>query len=408
MAIISVLLHHGGQLPFHSEWQRAWNSLVSFGYFGGELFLVMSGYFMTASLLKVRDGRRTLGTQYLYRYVRLAPLYFIALAVCVGVIPFCAAAFSGRPLGEFLPRAESVALYAVCMSNVSIAAYGPTNLFDITWTLNVQEQVYLLWIPAVAFAPRRWLTALCLAAIALAAVARPVAFGLGLDHQTIHVLAPFRMDALAVGSLLAILRDTGAIPRRNFTRLALIATVAFAAVLVAFPIHASGWYVRFGYTAMAGLGALWLLAGLTVDPSSRTGRLFGHPWLRWYGQRSYAIYLFHYPVYFALIAITWKLLGRPYQYGMTSQSTLNAVLGLVTVFACVPVAWLAWYFVERPIERFRKGPAPVSVPAPETKRIRLDELQTQALPAVVRAPRPPRVYDDEDALTPPMGMAAFS
>jgi peptidoglycan/LPS O-acetylase OafA/YrhL len=375
------------------------------------MFLILSGYFMTASLIKVRQGHRPLGSIYRQRYLRLAPLYLLTLLFFLTALPIAGAAFSGRSVFEFLPRTESLIYYLFGSANLSAARFGFVSLFDVTWTLSVQEQFFLLWIPAATFLPRRALTAVAIAVIAVAVFARPLAASFGVSPVSIHVLTPFRMDALAIGALIALAghRTEGRVPTVP-PAAAFAALAGFTVLLFICPFQHASWYPRIGYTLLGAVATLCVLAVFSLRTGSLTHRILSAPPLVWYGQRSYAIYLLHGPVLYALRTIGWVVAGKSYERGMMKPTDTSWVLGLVTVFACVPVAWLAWRFVERPIERIRKGPAttPAPVPAPETKRISTEDLGTAVSPALAATSQPARVYDDEDALTPPMGMTALA
>ena len=391
LAIIAVVIHHGTLTSSDlTSWFREWNSVISLGFFGGQLFLTLSGYFMTVTLLKARRDSRSIGSIYATRMIRLAPLYWIVFVLTCLVQPFAYQFLTGRSAGNFIPQWDSAALYAFFSANISIALHGFQSPFDVTWTLAVQEQFYLLWIPAIYFLPRSWHVRLGVLVLLVSILGRPIAFAIGISPTTIHVLTPFRMDAIAVGGLVAIAQLSGWVPSKMTGIGTLVASLAFLIVLTLFPHQGSTWHPVVGYTAMDVLSYLWLASMLIVPSTSFAGRLLSIPALRWYGRHSYAIYLLHMPTFSGLYAVYWFLIARHSPENSTAMA--RVAIGFFNVVACIPIAWLAWRIVERPMEkckdRLRKrAELPVYCPAPDTKKIASSERPTQIDVTPVSAPQ---------------------
>jgi peptidoglycan/LPS O-acetylase OafA/YrhL len=367
LAILSVVIHHGCMISQETDFGRMWNQVVSLGYFGGELFLVMSGYFMTMSLLKVRTRQQTVRSVYRRRYIRLLPLYWLAFVVCSLLIPIVAAAATGKPLGFYLSAWPNLLLQTVFGTNISMLFDPAPRLFATTWTLCVQEQVYLAWIPLCLLLPERMLKPACIVMIVAAAILRIAAAAWPPANSWIHIMPVFRMDAIAIGSLVAILAAEKHVPRIPYVvRLAVLATVLWAVALAFIPNMHEPFWLATRYLALAGLGALWLLTGLNVMEDVKLGRVLAHPWLAWYGRRSYSIYLFHGVVQMALFFVANKLAGVSFDAGLMPRSWLTAAMGVVSIVALVPVAWLSHRFIEQPLEAWRK---PIVPPAPETGKL---------------------------------------
>ncbi len=91
-----------------------------------------------------------------------------------------------------------------------------------------------------------------------------------------------------------------------------------------------------GFLVVAALAAL--VVGSAGHPASRLGRLLGSPPLRWLGDRSYAIYLWHWPV---------CVLTRPGQ-DIPVTGWANTALRVAIVIA---LAETSYWLIERPIRR---------------------------------------------------------
>src|SRR5262249_48342782 len=82
------------------------------------------------------------------------------------------------------------------------AAYQHPVL-DVSWSLAIEEQFYLLWPLVVWLVPRRPLRWVCVGVVAAAWLARAVAWAVGWNWIQIYVFPLCRMDGLALGALLA-------------------------------------------------------------------------------------------------------------------------------------------------------------------------------------------------------------
>jgi hypothetical protein len=83
-----------------------------------------------------------------------------------------------------------------------------------------------------------------------------------------------------------------------------------------------------------------LVIGVTIHPGSQLQSILGVEPLRWVGERSYAIYLWHYPV----IVLTTPLNAPP-----------NALRALLQIAATFLIAALSWRYIEEPVRHGALG-----------------------------------------------------
>lgn len=205
------------------------------------------------------------------------------------------------------------------------------------------------WVGARRHATHRWMLGTVVAGVG-ASLALAAAAGLS-DADAAYYSTPARGWELGVGVILAILA-----PR--FPRLgSRVRTVLGFAALVALELAAVAW-LQESYPLPAGLlpvgGAAALIVAGTGGTSSVT-RAFGSAPLRWVGDRSYSLYLWHFPI------LVFMLVAQPSgHWDVVAESLVLTVI----------VASLSYRFVERPVSALlrRPGPAVAADPAPGRPR----------------------------------------
>lgn len=323
LAALAILVNH---LPFS-------NRLTHLGAYGVDLFFVLSGYLITAIILRDGDSKGFLAAFYVRRSLRIWPIYYLMLVVVILVNP----AFHPRF------RLDGWPWYAAYIQGIP-RYWGETPppftpLYDHTWTLALEEQYYLLWPALILLLGRRSVVPLALGFAAVATIAR----ARGVSDR----LLLGRCDGFALGGLLAgLLVDLDRVrarPREAIRGFSLaLAGVAGLWLLVSLTgvgkvpgSAASGqWYgslrvlaVTLCFTALIGL----ILVGAGSRPLAplRDRRLSA------LGQISYGLYLYHYPIYFLADA----LIGPTPVWGIS----------LLKIGTSLVVAWLSWTFIETPI-----------------------------------------------------------
>ena len=328
-AVVVVILFHAG-LP------------VPGGFVGVDVFFVISGFVITAMLMRewANHGRIRFGTFYLRRFRRLTP----ALALTVSVTMLLAV-FLLSPLGPQETAAETGLGAMFIVANFVIAATtggyfdapAETNPLLNTWSLSVEEQFYIFFPALLALGwflgRRRFKQAPAFIIVSVIAVA---SFGLTLLPSTSMWLGFYspvtRAWEFAIGALLAL----AAIKIRSVG----VATVLGAVGLVA--LLASLWLID-GETPFPGpwtllptVGALLvILAGSNeANPISR-----GFGWSPFVatGDASYSLYLWHWPI-IVFAALTWP--AQPW------------LLPLAAAVSVIP-AVLSYRYLEQPIRQSR-------------------------------------------------------
>lgn len=330
VAVIAVLLFHFG-VPGTEG-----------GFIGVDVFFVISGFLITSLLVAERtgSGRISLLDFYTRRIRRLLPISATVLTATA-----LAAAMWLEPT-RLADLARDIRAAATFTVNMVFAGRGtdylgaelPPSPIQHYWSLAVEEQFYMVWpalIAAVTIGARNVRARVAATMVVVVVLSLSMSVLLTGSHPSwsffgLHT----RAWELGVGSLLAVVsRGVRRVPEErrvliSWSGLAVIAicTMTFGNV-TGFP----GWIALVPVLATCAV----LLGG---DESSRGPvRLLGHPFMQWVGQRSYSLYLWHWP---ALI-IAEAHVG----------DELTVVQRLAVLSITVGLADLGYRFVENPVRR---------------------------------------------------------
>lgn len=290
------------------------------GVIGVDIFFVLSGFLITGVLL--RPGM-SLKAFYLRRAQRLFPALFSTVILAYFLWPYT---HSEVPFG---PAARKAVLY---VTNFSQMRGAMTGCLSHTWSLANEEQFYLLWPILLLRVPRlktRWTTITWLAlAVAIARIV------LVRQRPPISVLASYfsplsRADELLTGAVLAV-------GGSSIFRLRRMAMAAFAGGLVFVFCYRENWmiFATIGIPVIC-VGVAAVISDCVSLQRSILQTFLSLPVMVWVGKRSYGIYLYHMPIFFALGPVTIR-------YGLF-------ISGMMLTTVTVLVAQLSYVFIERPI-----------------------------------------------------------
>lgn len=342
VAILLVMLHHFGYTPDISIAGRALAAIAAPEWIGVDLFFVLSGFLITGICLDHR-GPGFFRAFYLRRAMRILPPYSLVLAAVLGAAVVT------------MPVVHGGIALATFTSNIAIAAAGDWRAVPTAarhfWSLAVEEQFYLLWPWIAASWASRRVARAALAAIPFAIVARTAFLAAGVSPLAGYILMPARVDALAIGALLAVaMRDhawQAAIARtvRPIAEARVAYWVAALIVLLLAITASTGGGEPYGLGMQTvGLTALAMIGGVVVASVSFSGgdtplrRALSQPAVVTIGKYSYAMYLIHVPVNVALRNIGFAPSNA-------AEATMFTIAGSAATFV---LAASSWYFVEAP------------------------------------------------------------
>ena len=325
------------------------SKLVPGGYFGVDVFFVISGYLITG---KIAQG--LIENDFCFRdfYARRArsifpPLVLILLSsILVGYNGLFSHEFKTLALHAF-----SSAVFSVNFTYAAESGYFDTasnfKPFLHLWSLAVEEQFYLVW-PILLFAtcrfkqpadPQHSARSLLRVAVILTAISIFAYLCLIISNpDRAFYFSPARFWELGVGAIVAL--SPSFVSKKAADQASLIGLLlilaSFAGLSDAF-IHPD-------------LKALIPVVGCGLVISSPVGAasvLLSHRWLVWVGTISYSLYLWHWPIGYFLRVYGWSALYPPIEWITLPLSLLLAQLSAVLIerpikkWPLLPVALVA-------------------------------------------------------------------
>lgn len=301
LAVIAVLLYHLGF------------SWIPGGFLGVDLFFVISGYVITRLLLDSiqRSGGLDLRGFYAGRIRRLLPplLFMLVItAIFVGV-------WAPDSMRRFLTDAPFALTglmnwWLVFKEQDYFESFGRPPLLQHTWSLGVEAQYYLVWPLILLFVLKVFgkkvipTAALAIAtfsgiALFLASVRADISATQDISHvyfgTDTHSIGLFLGSALAVSWIPQNLRMN--IEKRAQDFIDFIGVFGLIGILASFLFiqEADPTAYRIAFPLVGIFGSAIIMS--VVHPASRFAPLLQHPFLVWIGERSYAIYLWHWIVF---------------------------------------------------------------------------------------------------------------
>lgn len=313
--------------------------LLPGGYLGVDVFFVLSGFLITWGLVTEwdRDGGVSYRRFYLRRALRLLP--------ALGGVLALAAVLVGTSL-QGSQRASTVAGIPWIIFYVGnwARAIGASDLGALAhlWSLAVEEQFYLLWplllVALLRARLRRQGIAAGLVGLAVVeAIYREALYRSGISVERLVNGLDTHSDGLMAGCAVALLLSSGAL-RRAPARALKVGAWASATLLVVLAETGNGnSSFQWGYP-LAALGAAVVIAALVIDPPGGLNAVLGSRPAVWVGRRSYGLYVWSYPIYYAL----------PWPRGFTGWPRDLAEIGLSFV-----VAATSYRILESPFLRLK-------------------------------------------------------
>ena len=338
IAVIMVLAYHLTLALFKS------------GFLGVTVFFVLSGYLITGILISEveEEGTIDLKNFWLRRIRRLVPAVMSMAVVIIFVSAVVNRIIFTKGCKDFLASVLGFNNWWQIFNKVSyFEAAGVPSPFTHCWSLAIETQFYLIY-PLILLgiyklvksreegrAKRGLLFAGVTLMLALISVILMIVlFDPQQDASRVYYGTDTRAFSLLFGALLAILWDYRMVPRRLSASVNMVlGSVSFAVLLVmTIAINGSS---NFWYRGGQFVGTILTVLVIYTVLGRKTwlSRFLSNPVLKWIGDRSYSIYLWHYPIILLIskgIKASWWIT-------------------LIEIVLSVVLAELSYRFIETPI-----------------------------------------------------------
>jgi peptidoglycan/LPS O-acetylase OafA/YrhL len=342
LAVIAVMLYHLG---------FTW---IPGGFLGVDLFFVISGYVITRLLLDSieQSGGLDLRGFYLARARRLLPALIFTVTTTTIAIGIWAPDTIKRLLTDMpFSLTGTMNWWLVARHQDYFESIGRPPLLQHTWSLAVEAQFYLLWPLILYFILKRLgKSRIPIAALVIAAASGItlllVSFSLDASNASKVSHVYFGTDTHSIGLFLGAALAVSWIPQNFTTNVSKKAQDFIDGIGVFGSIGIIATFLLIDETKPTLYKIAFPLAGIfgasiimsVVHPASRFAPILQNPILVWIGQRSYAMYLWHWIIF---------QVTRP-SVDLAGQMWALYALRILIVFA---LADISLRYVEQPIRR---------------------------------------------------------
>jgi peptidoglycan/LPS O-acetylase OafA/YrhL len=329
VAVLTVVIYH------------VWPEAMPGGFVGVDVFFAISGFLITAHLVREVDRTGTLALWQFWarRMRRLLPAALLTLFVCaVATIALVPQLYWQQFLTEIGTSTAYVQNWQLASDAVDyLGADNRRSPVQHFWSLSAEEQFYVLWpllIIVAAWTARR---RLAIAGVLLTVTGLSLWYSISetaSNPAAAYFVTPTRAWEFGAGGLLALLGARAALPDRARAVLswAGLAAVAYAAIAYSTDTAFPGWAA-----VVPVAGALAVIhAGMPAAGWAPSRILRVRP-AQFLGDISYSVYLWHWPL----------LVFAPFVFTNPSPTALRIAVPVLTVL----LAWVTKLYVEDPVRR---------------------------------------------------------
>lgn len=319
------------------------------GDLGVSFFFVLSGFLITYLLLKEKElsGKINIKNFYLRRVLRIWPLYFLIVAMCLLVFPM---------LENTLPKWFSIGVstdeinkwfYLTFTGNFDYIYNGINNfMIGILWSVSIEEQFYLFWPLIIAFVPTKYLLK-TFVLIILGSIAFRFFYAQG-NVMIIKYHSLSCISDLASGAVIAYLAFQKSviewiekIPKRGIVLIYLI-------LFILVPLRFYSWKFGVYYNHVSSILPVIfsaLFAFIIMEQNFAKNSFYKV--MNWklissWGKYTYGMYCYHMVVFFVVMCIFHKM-GIDLQQ-MSKYEFI--ALALVSFFSTLLISELSYHYFE--------------------------------------------------------------
>ncbi|MGC4036751.1 MAG: acyltransferase [Chitinophagaceae bacterium] len=321
-----------------------------FGWLGVDLFFVLSGFLITGILLNTQSQKNYLGNFYRRRILRIFPLYYLVLAICLFIVPL----FKNIDLDLSYYSKNQLWFWVYLQNWLYIIKLPSNNILIHFWSLAVEEQFYLLWpflILWIKYPKRLFIVA---AGILLTVICcRYAAWFYKIETISYFSLYTFtRIDGICVGCMIALLQRFSNNFLEKYTTSIVLSLAGFNFL---FYFINSRYQFSFPYLALIGYTTFAVILGffvyqVTTQKTKIIDWILNLAVLKFFGKISYGLYVFHWPVN---ILLTPLLMRNLFPIAQVSISGARLITAFVVTGISILISFLSYKYFESYFLRFK-------------------------------------------------------
>jgi peptidoglycan/LPS O-acetylase OafA/YrhL len=320
---------------------------------GVDLFFALSGFLITGILLRTKGNQNYFSSFYARRALRIFPIYYLVLLLCLSV-----AHFSAHVANQLPPSPEWKFAYFIYLQNWPIFWHGHKMLegfWGAYWSLAVEEQFYFIWPIVVLLLSETAISTICIVGFLCAL---PLRLFLSIHYFGgsfgLAQITSSRVDGLLLGAACAVymFKHKRPVPMRWIVLSGSIGSIIVAWIAIFHNselVDTGSWILTLGITGFA------LLSGTVVAVSQHyiplIQRILTLRWLRLAGKYSYGIYVYHLLIFLPVRKFLWDHTGLAATWNLPEK-----ILALLLLFAVVFfIAKLSYDLIETRFLRLKKS-----------------------------------------------------
>ena len=330
VAVLAVILFHLNS-----------NFLIG-GYYGVDVFFVISGYLITGILTKsIENGNFNMSDFWLRRVKRIIPLLLVVIITTTLVLPF----LIFRPVleldGIFKDIIPAIFSYFNFHAYFNFEDYwgqtGDKSFLLHTWSLSVEEQFYLIY-PFVLIVIHKYFKKFLIPLILITIISHGLfIYFVSIKTQLVFYMLPFRIWELSIGGIITCLPKTFINPK-NYNKL--LPILGLILILISYFFASTS----ISYIAILPVFGSFLIiyfsTGKDILGKILSSKIFVH-----IGKLSYSLFLWHWPVIVLYKNLEFKFLdiNRFYIY-------------LIIIVITYVLSCLSYKLIETKARNYKKTP----------------------------------------------------
>lgn len=339
LALLGVILYH--LMPYS----------VQGGYLGVPIFFAVSGYLITDLFIQEwdRTGKIKIGSFFIRRIKRLYPTLIVVLLASTAYMTL----FARNLLGQIRSVIWTNLVFVYNWWEVGhgqsyFDRYNGESPFTHLWYLSVLVQYYFIWpfvmVILLKFLKKRQRSALLLFVLAIAsAILMAVLFSPN-NTNRVYYGTDTRMAPYLLGAALSFIwpstRLSSVVDRTTRTIMNVIGAVTLVFMIVlTFGLSGTSALTYHGGMLIFSLLSVLMIA-VVAHPAASWDKWLTNSFFKWLGSRSYAIYLYQFPVMIFYEQIVTNIAKHP---------ILNPIIETAIILG---ISELSYRFIEIPLDKF--------------------------------------------------------